>query len=176
MNDATRSNRTLNPWVRSQATPAKHLSMWDTFTRSRVTSHPVHRHRAAVMDWSTFHEQNDAFGTDIAMSATGLNATGPTRTQGAIGAGAATGAGAIVAGPQNAHRMPTECHIRCTHSDASGPQNATGALSTTQSYSRNRQGRPSRHRHLPRRGCLRWQSSLHHHLQWQHCHHHLQCQ
>ena len=30
------------------------------------------------MDWSTFHEQNDAFGTDIAMSATGLNAT---RTQ-----------------------------------------------------------------------------------------------
>ena len=50
--------------------------MSETFTPGRVTSHPVHRHRAAVMDWSTFHEQNDAFGTDdIAMSATGLNAT-----------------------------------------------------------------------------------------------------
>ena len=69
-------------------TPGKHLPSLDvgdphpqSLTRSRrVTSHTVHLHRATVMDRSTFHEQNDAFGADMAMPATGLNA-GPGGTQ-----------------------------------------------------------------------------------------------
>ena len=51
--------------------------MSEAFTRSRdITSPPVHLHRAAEMDQSTFHEQNDAFSTDMAMPATGLDAGG----------------------------------------------------------------------------------------------------